>query len=90
MPTATLTSKGQVTIPLPVRQRLRLKAGDRIDFVLGREGVVTLRPKRVPFEQLQGILKSSRPRAVTVREMDQGIERAVRERWTRKNRRRPL
>lgn len=29
---ATLTSKGQVTIPLAIRERLNLKAGDRIDF----------------------------------------------------------
>lgn len=29
---ATITSKGQITIPLQVRQRLRLKAGDKLDF----------------------------------------------------------
>lgn len=29
---ATLTSKGQITIPLKVRQKLHLKAGDILDF----------------------------------------------------------
>lgn len=29
---ATITSKGQITIPLPVRQRLGLRAGDQIEF----------------------------------------------------------
>lgn len=30
--TATLTSKGQITIPLPIRQRLNLKPGDQLEF----------------------------------------------------------
>jgi len=29
---ATLTSKGQITIPLAIRERLRLKPGDQLDF----------------------------------------------------------
>ena len=34
MVTATLTSKGQVTIPKPVRDSLRLRTGDRVAFIL--------------------------------------------------------
>lgn len=37
---ATLTSKGQTTIPLPVRQVLGLKNGDKINFVVSNGGVV--------------------------------------------------
>lgn len=33
MSTATLTSKGQITIPARVRAALRIKAGDRIEFI---------------------------------------------------------
>ncbi len=85
MPIATLTSKGQVTIPLPIRERLRLKPDDQIDFSFTREGIVTLRPKRIPFEELLGILRNPRQKSVRVREMDKGIEKAVRDRWARKN-----
>lgn len=33
MPTATLTSKGQITIPVDVRQTLQVDAGDRVEFI---------------------------------------------------------
>ena len=87
MPTATLTSKGQVTIPLEVRNRLRLKAGDRIEFEIGPSGEVVVTSKRIPFEEIQGILRSPGRKAVSVREMDKGIERAVRARRKRAIRR---
>lgn len=83
MPVATITSKGQVTIPLEVRRRLRLKAGDRIDFRFGAKGEVTLASKRVPFEEIQGMLRNRDQKAVSVRDMDHGIERAVQQRWER-------
>ena len=34
MPTATITSKGQITIPLEIRQRLRLDTGNVLEFDL--------------------------------------------------------
>lgn len=83
MPIATLTSKGQVTIPAAVRQRLGLKTGDRVDFALAPDGRVVLTPQRTPFEDLRGILGGRRRRPVPVREMDDGIRRAVTMRWKR-------
>jgi antitoxin PrlF len=43
-----ISSKGQVTVPLEVRKRLGLKAGDRVEFV-DDEGRTTLRPEQ-PLE----------------------------------------
>jgi AbrB family looped-hinge helix DNA binding protein len=86
MPTATVTTKGQITIPLTVRQRLRLKAGDRVDFILNPGGDVTLRPKRVPFEQVAGILASRKQQPASVRRMDAGVENEMRRRWAGKKR----
>lgn len=42
-PSSTLSSKGQVTIPIEVRQRLGLSSGDRVEFVF-EEGRTVLRP----------------------------------------------
>lgn len=55
---ATLSSKGQVTIPREIRQRLGLKQGDGIDFVV-EDGVTFLRPAREgdnPFKAYAGAL----------------------------------
>ena len=39
MSTATITSKGQVTIPKDVRSRLGIGTGDRVEFVEIQDGV---------------------------------------------------
>jgi len=46
MATATLTSKGQLTLPAEVRAKLRLKAGDRVSFVETEDGGFMLLPRR--------------------------------------------
>ena len=45
MPSSTLSSKGQVTVPIEVRHRLGLKAGDKVEFAF-EEGKTVLRPVR--------------------------------------------
>ena len=40
---AKLTSKGQTTIPKPIRDSLGMKAGDRMSFTLMPDGVVVMR-----------------------------------------------
>ena len=44
MATATLTSKGQITIPVRVRAALRLEPGDRVEFVESETGEFTMIP----------------------------------------------
>lgn len=41
---ATLTSKGQVTLPAPIRAALKLEAGARLDFVLQKDGSIRVVP----------------------------------------------
>jgi AbrB family looped-hinge helix DNA binding protein len=53
---ATLTSKGQTTIPKPIRDSLGMKAGDRMTFTLMPDGVVLLRVKNKHMADLAGLL----------------------------------
>jgi len=53
---ATLTSKGQTTIPKPIRDSLRMKAGDKINFTLMPDGVVIMRVKNRQVSDLAGLL----------------------------------
>jgi len=75
MPIATLTSKGQVTIPKEVRDRLRLRAGDRLEFVVLPDGTVTLRTARRDVREFAGILRGRLKKPLTVEEMNRIIEK---------------
>jgi len=53
---ATLTRKGQTTIPKPIRDCLGMKAGDKMSFTLMPDGVVILRVKNKHASDLAGLL----------------------------------
>jgi len=61
---STISSKGQVTVPQEIRNRLGLSAGDRIEFVVesGRTLIRPLRPGANPFAKYKGALKAFRSR----------------------------
>lgn len=62
---ATLTSKGQITIPQEVRQRLGLKQGDQVVFIT-ENGITVMKPARGevnPFMQYAGALGSFETKA---------------------------
>jgi AbrB family looped-hinge helix DNA binding protein len=57
-PSSTISSKGQVTVPIEVRHRLGLRQGDRVEFVF-EDGRTVLRPARTaknPFMAYLGAL----------------------------------
>jgi AbrB family looped-hinge helix DNA binding protein len=72
MATAALTSKGQITIPIEVREDLGLKAGDRISFIKGENGEYILKAKTGSIMNLRGIIKWTGP-PVTIEEMNETI-----------------
>jgi antitoxin PrlF len=75
MPTATLTSKGQITIPKGVREDLGLKTGDRVEFRKSPGGGVRMEVRRTRLRDLAGLLHRKGRRPLSVREMDDAIAR---------------
>ena len=75
MPSATVTSKGQLTLPKAIRDLLRLGAGDRVDFIVKDDGTVVLRPATVDVRELKGLLHRKRLASLTVEEMNAIIRR---------------
>jgi AbrB family looped-hinge helix DNA binding protein len=80
MRSSTLTSKGQVTLPKEIREFLKVKSGDLIDFIIDREGKVVVRPASVHVSELKGLLHRPGRKPVTLREMDEAILRHHRNR----------
>jgi AbrB family looped-hinge helix DNA binding protein len=76
MSTATMTSKGQITIPKEVRETLGLQAGHRMSFEVREDGVMELHPETVDLMSLCGIIKPS-VRGVTLEDMDEAIRSAA-------------
>lgn len=74
MTTSTLTSKGQITLPKQVREELGLSTGDRVDFVMGPNGIYSLVPVKRSVVALKGIIKQPR-KAVSLAAMDAAIRR---------------
>ena len=71
--TATVTSKGQVTLPVEVRRRLGLKPGSKLEFiVIGDERLEAI-PLSETITSLKGMVPKP-PRRLTLADMEKAIE----------------
>ena len=69
---ATMTSKGQVTFPKVIREKLNLEAGDKIEFMFTDEGQLLVIPKTASVKKLKGMLpKPDTP--VSIEAMEKAI-----------------
>lgn len=82
MTIATLTSKGQITIPAALRSKFRLGPGSKIDFVENNAGEIVLKPVVGDVRRLRGIVRYDGP-SVSVEEMNEAIGEAIVERLRR-------
>ena len=81
MANATITTKGQVTIPKEIRDYLNLDIGSKVDFVIDENGIVKLIPLNIPIQKLSGILHRKGMKATTLEEMEEIISEAASD-WT--------
>jgi antitoxin PrlF len=89
MARATLTSKGQITIPKEVRQRMGLKHGDQLIFRFDEKGRWTVEPAKP--DRLGGLvgllhhLAGERP--ATIEEMNEAVLAMAKEKFLRETKR---
>ena len=78
---ALVTSKGQVTIPKKIRERLQLAAGDRVAFCLNeKQEVVVKKAAFVPLETLlEPLAAEAREKGYTPEDLEQDLEEARKE-----------
>jgi AbrB family looped-hinge helix DNA binding protein len=72
MSEATLSSKGQITIPADVRKSMAINPKDRLTFTPMPDGTVVMRAKTKSIKDLKGMLKPSKGVTVTVADMNLG------------------
>ena len=75
--TATLTSKGQITIPKEVRVRLGLRTGDRLAFEVQGESEAVVRPLSASVDEVFGMLRRPGRKPLTLKEMDVAVRRRM-------------
>ena len=69
---ATLTSKGQITVPKRVREVLAVQPGDKLAFRIHNDGSVTVEAENVDLGKLRGAIKS-KVHGVSVEDMKEAV-----------------
>jgi antitoxin PrlF len=76
MALSIITSKGQTTIPGEIRRHLKLRPGDRVEFIVEPDGRVILVPATMDASEPKGLLALA-PRPVTLEEMEAIIRKQL-------------
>jgi antitoxin PrlF len=72
MTMSTVTTKGQVTIPKHIRKILKIDRGDRVEFLVDTNGIVTLLPVRSNVTALKGMV-SKPEKYVSIEAMNDAV-----------------
>lgn len=78
MPHSTVTSKGQTTIPEKIRKALRIKPGDRLEYVAqGDQVTIRVHPG---IQSLKGVLASKKGKGMSFAQIREAAAKATRRR----------
>ncbi len=58
---STVTRKGQVTIPLVIREKLYIAYGEKVEFSVNENDEVVIRPVKASLEDVYGVLEQQKP-----------------------------
>jgi antitoxin PrlF len=72
MAAATITSKGQLTLPKEIRTALGVGPGDRLAFRVHEDGVVTVESEKLDLQSLRGTVRT-KVKGVTIDAMNEAI-----------------
>ncbi len=81
MPTATLTTKGQVTIPKKVRESLKLHTGDKIEIIVTEKREAIIRPISRKVDDIFCKLHKSNRKATSVKGMNNAIKNRMKDKF---------
>ncbi len=70
---STVTSKGQVTIPLAIRTQAKIVTGSQLEFQIEEDGTLKVHVISGDVSDLKGCVKSKRRKPLSLQEMKQAI-----------------
>lgn len=56
-----MTGKGQVTIPIAVREKLNIASGEKVEFAINEQNEVVIRPVKVSLDDVYGVVEKQKP-----------------------------
>ncbi len=77
---ATVTDKGQVTVPKNIRDQLHIETGSKLDFEVEEDGSLRVRVLARGSENLFGLVHRPGMSSLSVESMDEGIVAATKAR----------
>ena len=73
MATATVTAKGQVTIPKHIRKLLHLDRGSRVEFTVDKTGAVSILPVTSDVTALKGMIAKPK-KYISIEDMNDAVQ----------------